>query len=297
MRWAVAGYGDVVVRRVLPALREAGEELAGIWGRTRARAADVAARFGIPVATTDLAELLHGVDAVYVATPVVAHVPVALAAVGAGRHTLVEKPLAGALGSESGRLAALAAERGVTVGVAYYRRLNPTLIELRKTLAVQPVRQVEVDFRHPFDPARDHPMHWRTERSVAGGGVLADAGSHRLDLLCWLFGPPDTVAGGIADPFPGGAERTAQVRLGWSSGPVANCRFSWCAGPAADRMTITGPGGEIVLDPLDAGLAANPHTPLVIDFARAVRESTAPVCPLADASLVDTLIAVPPLRI
>lgn len=291
MRWAVAGYGDVVVRRVLPAMREAGEEVAAIWGRTRRRVDEVAARFAIPVAATDLAAVLGRVDAVYVATPVVAHVPTALAAVRAGRHALVEKPLAAALPTGADTLAAAAAERGVTVGVAYYRRLNPALIDLRTTLAAHHVRHVEIDFRHAFDPAPDHPMRWRTEWSVAGGGVLADAGSHRLDLLCWLFGPPDAVDGQLTGLFPGGAERTARVRLHWPCGTTADCRFTWCTGPSADRMTITTAGGEIVLDPLDAGLAANPHTPLVADFTRAVRGGGEPACPLAAASLVDSLIA------
>lgn len=291
MRWAVAGYGDVVVRRVLPALRAAGEEVAGIWGRDQGRADVLAARFGIPVATTDLPALVHQVDAVYVATPVVAHVPVARVAVAAGRHALVEKPLAGALPTDAASLVASAAERGVTTGVAYYRRLGPALAALRETLAAQHVRHVEIDFRCLFDPVPDHPMHWRTERSVAGGGVLADAGSHRLDLLCWLLGRPDAVEGEVADPFRGGAERTARVRLRWPAGTTANCYFSWGAGPPTDRMAITTDCGTTVLDPLDADLAPNPHTPLVTDFARAARESTAPVCPLADARLVDSLIA------
>jgi predicted dehydrogenase len=281
----------VVVRRVLPALREAGAETVGIWGRTRRRAAEVATTFDIPVATTDLTALLNRVDAVYVATPVVAHVPVALAAVQAGRHVLVEKPLAGALNSDVRTLAALAAERDVTVGVAYYRRLNPALAGLRKTLAAQLVRHVDIDFRFPFDPEPEHPMRWRTELPVSGGGVLADAGSHRLDLLCWLFGQPEAVAGETADPFPGGAERTAEVRLRWPSGMTARCRFMWCAGPAVDRMTVITATGTTVLDPLDARLAANPHTPLVADFARAVRQAAEPACPLAEASLVDLLIA------
>ncbi|HEX6352622.1 Gfo/Idh/MocA family oxidoreductase [Actinophytocola sp.] len=291
MRWAVAGYGDVVVRRVLPALREAGEEVVGIWGRDQRRADEVATQHGIPVATTELATLLAKVDAVYVATPVVTHVPLALAAVDAGRHVLVEKPLGGALRTEAEALAALAVERGVTAGVAYYRRLNPALAQLRETLATQKVRRVSIDFRSPFEPAPDHPMRWRTEFSVSGGGVLADAGSHRLDLLCWLFGPPEAVVGLSADLFPGGAERTAVVRLHWPAGPTASCRFTWGAGPSVDRMTITTAGGTIVLDPLDAGLAPNPHTPLVVDFARAAREGTTPACPLGDASLVDALIA------
>lgn len=290
MKWAVAGYGDVVVRRVIPALREAGEEVSGVWGRNQLRADAVAARWEIPVATTDLSDLLGEVDAVYVATPVVAHVPVALAAVSAGRHALVEKPLAGALPAEVESLAAEAGKRGVTTGVAYYRRLNPELVALRKNLASQEVRHIEIDFRFPFDPAPEDPMRWRTDRSVAGGGVLADAGSHRLDLLCWLLGPPEGVEGQVFDLFPGGAERTAALRLHWRSGTIATCRFTWSAGEPTDRMTITTGDGTTVRDPLDAGLAANPHTPLVADFASAVRESAHPVCPLPDASTVDAVI-------
>ncbi len=287
----MAGCGDVAVRRVIPALQEAGQEVTGVWGRTHRRVIEVSDRFRIPVASTDLSSVLCLADAVYVATPVFAHVPVALAAVDAGRHVLIEKPVEAALSTGADDLAALAADRGVTVGAAYYRRLNHRLTRLRNSAAVRAARHVEVEFRSPFDPPPEHPMYWRTVVSASGGGVLADAGSHRLDLLCWLFGPPTDIEGSTADPFPGGGERTAEVRLHWPVGRTARCRFSWEAGPAVDRMTISTANRTYVLDPLDAGLAANPHQPLVADFARAVKRSRDPACPLVEASIVDGIIA------
>ena len=345
MRWGIAGYGDVVLRRALPALRSLGEPVTCVWGRSAARAAAVAQSYGIPVGTGSYAELLDRADAVYVATPVAAHVPLALDAARAGRHVLIEKPLRGALdgpgglggaGGPDGRggLDLATAELSaapVTVGVAYYRRLAPALVRLRALVpTLPPVRRVTVRFRCPFDPSPSSPMWWRTQRDVSGGGVLADAGSHRIDLLCWLFGPPLTVRARLADRFPGGAERRAWLDLGWPSGVCADLAAEWHPRAVADSLVVHCVGGRaVVLDPLDgetlreagggiraggtraggtwaggthaggtrdggtwrAPPAGNLHASLFADFAAAVRDRRPPVCPLPDAVLVDRILA------
>ncbi|WP_282793859.1 Gfo/Idh/MocA family oxidoreductase [Streptomyces sp. CC224B] len=302
MRWGVAGYGDVVERRVLPALRALGEEPAYLWGRDPERAARVAARHGVPAAGGDESALVRGVDAVYVATPVVRHVPLARAAAAAGLPVLVEKPLAGALATAT----ATGALDGPCAGVAYYRRLAPAVRRLRAELDGWTPARVDVRFRCAFDPGPDHPMRWRTDPAVSGGGVLADAGSHRIDLLVLLFGRPAVVRGSLTHRFPRGAERRAEVELRWASGVRARLLAEWSNEPPVDRMEFTGGGRTLTLDPLDSGRlrsrgpdgsweatlppAANPHEPLVADFVDAVRTGRPPVCPVADARLVDEVI-------
>ncbi|MEI5097541.1 Gfo/Idh/MocA family oxidoreductase [Streptomyces sp. PmtG] len=149
-------------------------------------------------------------------------------------------------------------------------------------------------------------MRWRTDPAVAGGGVLADAGSHRLDLLLALFGPPVDVRGRLGDRFALGAERRAEVELRWASGTRARLIAEWSDEPPVDRVELTGAGRTVTLDPLDSGRlrisgpygtrettlppAANPHQPLLADFVEAVATGRPPVCPVADARLVDEVI-------
>jgi predicted dehydrogenase len=316
--WMVAGYGDVVVRRVLPALREANESVNWIWGRNRDRARATAERHGAGGGTDDLARALADAEVVYVATPVVTHVPLALAAVRAGRPVLVEKPLSGGLQAGVAELLDLARRSATPVGVAYYRRLAPALVRLRTALAAGSERHLAVDFRAPFAPAAGDPMYWRTRVVDAGGGVLSDAGCHRLDLACWLLGRPDRVSARLWDRFPDGAERRAELNLWWARGATAAVTLRWTAGPGRDRLDIAtgapadpaGPGvpawPAVRLDPLDGGTLwwrrgaevwgeplpppANPHTPLIRDFVRAVHAGTPPVCPVHEAALVDAVI-------
>ena len=94
--WLLVGTGDIASKRVLPALAdEQRSRVAGICSRTMDRAREVAAPHGA-AAHDDLARALAApdVDAVYLATPVDLHVPHAVQALEAGKHVLVEKPLA-----------------------------------------------------------------------------------------------------------------------------------------------------------------------------------------------------------
>ena len=301
LRWGIAG--DVVCRRALPALAELGQPVTGIWGRQPDRAAAVAARHGAGRGVADFAELVGESDAVYIATPVSAHVPLAIAALDAGRHVLIEKPLGGGLAYDAGRLAAAGP---AVAAVAYYRRLAPAWLAVRDLLLSGPF-QAQMAFRGVFNPAPADPMYWRTVSAVSGGGVLADVGCHRLDLLCWLFGRPAAVEAELGDRFPGGAERTARLDLSWADGSVARLTCGWReSGPERDSFSCAGPGAEIGLPRLDSGQITgrtgqirlhrdlppppNPLVPMLDDFLYCTRTGAAPACPVADAIAVDQLI-------
>jgi predicted dehydrogenase len=307
-RWGLVGYGDLPQRRLIEALNQPPNQVVVVWGRNPARAAAFAEQFGILLAAKSLHELTDNVDAVYIAVPPVAHLPVAITAVQAGRHVLIEKPLSPTFsGYET--LLALAAGTNVRAAVGYYRRCAPVVRRLRQLLkagALGQIRSVELGYASPFHPQPDDLKAWRLDPAIAGGGVMADAGSHRLDLLCWLFGPAEVVDAHLERSAPGMVECGADMTLLFAAGFSAHCRFSWDA-TKLDRLVICGDKATVTLDPLDRGRLVietsqdsrsfddPPPKNLHIDLVQAFRRSVlhGPVeemCTLSEAHAVDMIL-------
>jgi predicted dehydrogenase len=307
-RWGLAGYGDLPQRRLIDALNQPPNQVAVVWGRNSDRAAAFAEQFCIPRAAHSLHELTEDVDAVYVAVPPVAHLPVAMTAVQAGRHVLIEKPLSPTFNGYE-KLLTLVAGTHVRAAVAYYRRYAPVVRRLRQLLkggALGQIRSVELRYASPFHPQRDDPKAWRLDPAIAGGGVMADAGSHRLDLLCWLFGPAEVVDVHLQRSAPGMVERGGDMTLLFAAGFSAHCRFSWGA-TKSDRLVIRGDKATVTLDPLDRGRLVietsqnshsfddpppqNLHIDLVQAFSRSVLVgSVEEICTLSEAHAVDLIL-------
>ncbi|MFC4117381.1 Gfo/Idh/MocA family protein [Nonomuraea zeae] len=317
LRWGIAGYGDVVRKRVLPGLQALSETVACVWGRDAQRARALSDDYDIGFGTDDYNAMLESVDLVYVATPVATHVPLAGAALRAGLPVLVEMPLGlpllfpprTSLGPHGSTVTLDEADltAGPVAAAAAYGRTAPALIRLRELLAGRTVHTISSSSGARFDPAPSDPGQWRTDPAVAGGGVLAAVGSHRLDLLLWLLGKPAEMTSEIGPRLARGAERRASLQLTWPQGTRGALAVDWSEGPRHDRLTVTFDGGYLEGDPLDSGLLrgridgasvrifrpphANPHVPLLADFARSVADGTVPVCPIDDAMIVDRLIA------
>ena len=302
--WGIAGYGDVVVRRALPALAALGQEVTGIWGRNPQRAAEVAQRLGAGRGFSCFDDLLEAADVVYIATPVVDHVPLAEQALRAGRPVLVEKPLAGGLAGGKALLAGGVSPAGA---VAYYRRLAPAWRAVAELVAERRPVRIAISFRKVFSPEKENPQYWRTRSEISGGGVLADAGCHRIDLLYSLLGPPATARATLAGRYPSGAERVARLELSWTDGSRARLNCEWAAsGPERDSVRITGRGLELRLPNLDAGIVTvlagrtrsqlrlppepNVLLPTLRDFLAALATGREPACTLADGVAVDDII-------
>lgn len=308
VRWGLAGYGDLPQRRLIDALSQPPNQVVVVWGRNPDRAAAFAEQFGIPRAAHSLHELTEGVDAVYVAVPPVAHLPVAMTAVQAGRHVLIEKPLSPTFSGYE-RLFALVAGTHVRAAVAYYRRHAPVVRRLRRLLkegVLGQIRSVELRYASPFHPQPGDPKAWRLDPAIAGGGVIADAGSHRLDLLCWLFGPAEVTDLSLVRPSPGMVERAGDMTLLFAAGFSAHCRFSWDA-PKLDRLVVTGDKATVTLDSLDRGRLVietsqnsrsfddappqNLHIDLVQAFSRSVLVGAVEeMCTLPQAHAVDMIL-------
>src|SRR5256886_10478161 len=150
----VIGVGSLGQHHARVFAELAGARLVGVADVDRARAIAIAGRHGCR-AVTDYRELLPDVEAVSVVTPTLLHHVIARACLAAGRHVLVEKPLAATV-AEARDLVAAAADRGVTLQVGHIERFNaafratrgaikePTLIECRRSAPFTP-RVADVD--------------------------------------------------------------------------------------------------------------------------------------------------------
>ena len=149
-----------------------------------------AAEYGVTEVFTDYHDLLRlpSVDAVIVATPTVLHASIALDAIGAGKHVLVEKQLA--MDYAEARTMYLAAERAnIRHMTAFTYRFVPAMRYLKHLLdqgAAGVPRFLRIARLMDWP---DVPLGWKQHRALAGSGELGDMGVHRFDFCHYLIGP------------------------------------------------------------------------------------------------------------
>lgn len=310
LRWLCVGTGDLVRKRAAAALAQApGGKLVAVCGG-RERAQTLAGQYGA-AAFDDLETALRqsGANAAYIGTPVHRHRDEALAAIGAGLHVLVEKPLA-LNGADAAAIADAASRRGVVAACAYYRRLFPRYLMLRELLSkgelgtIVHVRTVNASW---FRPVADDVKHWRVEKQRSGGGPLADVGVHMLDLIVGLFGLPASVfarCGTLVQDYE--VEDSATLLMILANGAHTAAHFGWNTRTWAHEFEVVGSEARVLWRPADSGdliitrgretsavpcpNEANVHLPLVADFNAAVAEGRAPACPAAEGALTSRLL-------
>lgn len=297
--WGVIGAGDIVRRRVAPAMIDLPNcNLLAVSRGQADRAAELAAEFGVDNWYADWREMLldDTVEAVYVATPVYLHAEQTIAAAEAGKHVLCEKPMAMDT-RECDRMIAACEANNVKLGIAYYRRFYPVLERVRQVIASGEIGKIAVAQVNAFeyvDMTPDNPRGWFLEKAKSGGGPMMDFGCHRLEVLTDLFGKVQRTASIIANVLftDREVEDTASVILQFESGPCATVTVSHAATEPQDALDIFGSLGSIHIPVLNAGdirirtkdgertethpAAANIHTPLINDFAEAVLTGRSP---------------------
>ena len=167
------------------------------------RAASLARQFPGCTATTDYRAALTdpAVNAVIVSTLNASLAPIALAAVRAGKHVLVEKP--GALNAAQLRAVREAARStGARVRLGYNHRFHPALQKARILLddgALGPLMFLRGRYGHGGRTGYDR--EWRADPKLSGGGELIDQGVHLIDLAGWILGDFAKVDGHAATFF------------------------------------------------------------------------------------------------
>lgn len=198
---------------------------------------DAAARTGWPDARVMTPEQVladSAVDVVVVCSPSEHHAAQALAALEAGKHVVVEKPLALRV-ADAYKVAAAAAERGLSATMIAQRRFEPEHQHLKTLLDTGGLGRVvlgETFVRWHRDDAYYAHAPWRTSMD-GGGGSLMNQGVHNVDLLQWLLGPVEEVTAQYA---------TLGHAMDAEDTTVATVRFASGALGLVATSTATPPG-------------------------------------------------------
>ena len=178
------------------------------------------------------------VDAVYICTPHYLHLEHARLAAGAGKHILLEKPLARTR-EEAHAIVSVAEEAGVTLMVAENYRFMPPVVAAKQAVdegIMGSLRLIQLQEDFPFRPAE-----WRNDADLNGGGVFIDGGIHKASLLAYLAGCPSEVyAAEVPSAQPGlAAEDGVIAMLRYPNGLVGVINHTWSAGPHNERPWVT----------------------------------------------------------
>ncbi len=153
------------------------------------RAKRVAEKFEAKKAVTDYREMLDDVDGVIIALPHHLHYEVAKECLEAGKHVLLEKPMANTE-KECLDLMEIAKKADRVLMLAYCMRYHPLVTKMKELLDEKvygDVFQVSVwTEQHTEYP----PEHWASKASQLGGGQLFSHGCHYIDILLWYLGRP-----------------------------------------------------------------------------------------------------------
>ena len=156
---------------------------------------DISAAYDVPCVDADALYAHPEVDAVVICTPSGQHAAQAIEAIRAGKHVLVEKPMALTL-ADADRMIHEARQAGVSLGVVYQRRHDPTFRSVQQAVAHGALGELTAgSLVLPYfrDQSYYDSAAWRGTWALDGGGVLMNQGIHLIDLLVWFLGDVEVI--------------------------------------------------------------------------------------------------------
>jgi predicted dehydrogenase len=268
VRWGVLGPGRIAADFTDAVHAFTDQRVVAVGSRSAERARAFAEPRGITRVHGDYEQLVSDpeVDVVYIATPHSEHRENALLAIAAGKHVLVEKPIA-VTAAEARDIRDAAVAAGVFAGEAMWSRYLPqtdVLVRLVADGGLGELRLVTADFsgRSTFDPAS------RAWDPALGGGALLDLGVYVLWFAHLFLGAPErvTAAGSLA---PTGVDAQASLLLEYAGGAQAMLATSLLfASP--NGALVCGTEGRVAVDPMflaPGGFTVTPSAGALLRYA------------------------------
>ena len=235
-KWGIVGTGNIAsaFARSFRSVDDAA--IVAVSSRTKEAAGEFARTHGIGVAHGSLDDMCSdtAVDCVYVAGINTVHADTTVRLLEAGKHVLVEKPIAMTL-DDVDRMIAASRLHDRFLMEAMWMRFNPlhvALVERIKEGEFGKVISVESDFS--FDRGYD-PGH-RLFDPAKGGGSLVDVGIYPLTLAWWLLGEPHSATSTV-ERVASGVDGRVSLDLAWDGGATAQLTCGSVAeGPRTSRI-------------------------------------------------------------
>lgn len=258
LRIGIIGAGGISQLIHVPILKKHPDaEIVAIADLEVAKAAAIADKFKIPHFHRDPEKLLSrdDVDAVHVNTPTNSHLALTLAALSAGKHVLVEKPIA-RKAAEAWRMVEAARGAGRTLMAAMNFRFRPDCVTLKKLIEAEELgRIITVRARWLKKTDRWSRSPWLSNARISGGGVLLDLGIQALDAALWMLGNPavkrvsahtsrDRLGFRVEDTVVGFYHLKHDVSL------YLNATWAFMSDESESQTILSGSKGTAILNPL-----------------------------------------------
>jgi predicted dehydrogenase len=232
VKYGVIGVGAIAQRRHIPeCCANPDSQIAALADPVPGRAESVCSHYGGRAKCyADYKEMLRdpNVDAVVVAGPNSLHAQQSIEALQAGKHVLVEKPMARTL-AEAEAMNTAAAASGRQLMVAHCWRFHEDVRALRARIAAGELGEITKTRGYGVH-AGWGPSGWFTDLELAGGGALLDMGVHAIDTARFLLGDPalETVCARIATRHGDYAvDDDGLLLIGWANGTSSLVESGW----------------------------------------------------------------------
>ncbi len=254
VRWGVIGAGGIADRRTIPGMMLCDNaELVAVMEINMELAEKCRAKWGCKKAYDNEADLLADpeIDAVYIATPVVLHARQAMAAADAGKHILIEKPLA--MTSEEGqKVVDYCESKGVKIAAGLMMRFGAYVMAMKKAIEEGKIGKPVSAYAQFTCWYPDMPGNWRQSKKSGGGGAMMDMGVHCIDLLQYILGSKakDVVAFHDTLTFKYEVEDSSTVLMRLENGAqcVVQSNFNIPDDAAKWRIEVFGDQGRLIGD-------------------------------------------------
>ena len=178
----------------------------GLCTTSLQKASPLAREFGIPFATDCEDELINDpeIDIIDICTPNVFHYQTLKKAILAGKHVLCEKPLC-ITAEQAAEIAALPKKDGQILGMVFNNRYLAPILRAKQLIdegRLGRILSFSGSYLHNSATDPNRPAGWKQDKSVCGGGVLFDLGSHVIDLMSFLCGRIKEISGMSQIAYP-----------------------------------------------------------------------------------------------
>lgn len=254
LKWGVIAAGGIADRRMIPAMKKTPEsELIAVMDADSSTAKRVAEKYDVPNYYDNVDDLLANeeIEAVYIASPVFCHKEQALKAADAGKHILLEKPIA-MNADEAIEIVKYCKKKNVRLATGFMMRFATLHQKMKQMLSEGYIGQLVYMYAHFSCWYPEMEGAWRQYKELSGGGALMDMGMHLVDLTQYITGSNITQVAAMNETikFSYEVEDSSSLLAKFDNGMIGSLNANFNIPDSAARWEISffGTEGRIIGD-------------------------------------------------